>query len=377
MSGEYAHLYKKEDGPPVTNIAELLADLSLDSLAPTLSGTTLTTLNSKLDEGRAALLSYLQESAALKLPERQKLVNRLSKLKRDGRLAPAEGGSGGSAPFPSGSPAAAAPPVDVSDSAATSTAAAPPPSLQPPPPPPKRDSSTPLRVLCLHAFRTNASILKLQMRMSGTLELLSGLVECTFLDAPYKCTPEDEAKQYDVVKEVFPKERHGGHYREWFNAVDVAKGDTGGPEYVQYAHYEGALEAVEHALKTASPPYDGLMGFSQGGSLAMWVATLQQRGRLSAGVPTLRFVWLQSARLPRDFSCKGLFDTVVSVPAFVTLAEDDDDVRPQETRNLIAKLPPESTLVVTRAKGGHGVMSKNAVSAAEQENIKSFFKKLL
>lgn len=208
------------------------------------------------------------------------------------------------------------------------------------------------------------------MKMSGQEARFSDLVQLTYLDAPYACNEADEAKQYEVIKKFFPKSRHGP-YREWFNA-DVLKGGSG-PEYVSYARCKDALDAVEHALVSASPPFDGLMGFSQGGSLALWIATLQAHGKLRPEVPTLRFVWIQSARLPRDHSCKGLFDTQVPIRAFVTFTEDDDDVRPHETRALIAKLEP-APLVVTRAKGGHGVMNPRVVSDDDIDRIRAFFK---
>lgn len=171
------------------------------------------------------------------------------------------------------------------------------------------------------------------------------------------------------MKKFFPTSRYGA-YREWFNATDVAKGGTG-PDYVTYARYEDAIRAVEDALATASPPFDGLMGFSQGGSLAMWIATLQARGRLSSKVPTLRFLYVQSARLPRDHSCKGLFETSLSMPAMVTYAEDDADVKAHETRALMAKLDP-APLTVKRTAGGHGVMPMRMVSADDQARIKEF-----
>jgi len=354
------------DATPITTVAELLRVCKLEHIQ--LTGSTLSKLDALLTEGRPKLLEHLKESGVSKLPERQGLCNRIAKAKREGLLTPAANEvTAVASPAANEVPAVASPAagtVDVSD--ADAAAAPPAPSLPPPPP---RDSSRPLRVLCLHSFRANGKILKQQMMLTGQEKFFEGLVEFDFLDAPYECTAEDEAKQYDVMKKYFPTTNYGA-YREWFNAFDVPKGGTG-PPYVTYARCESAIAAVESALKGASPPFDGLMGFSQGGSLAMWIATLQARGKLRPEVPTLRFLWVQSARLPRDHSCKGLYDTPLSLPTFITYVEDDDDVKPHETRALITKIDPPP-LIVTRGKGGHGVMPMRAVSAEDQAKIKEF-----
>ena len=143
--------------------------------------------------------------------------------------------------------------------------------------------------------------------------------------------------------------------REWFNAKAISKGGTG-PPFVDYAYKDAALAHVAGLLAAAAPPFDGLFGFSQGGSLAAWVAALQQRGELSPpSAAPLRFVWLQSARAPRDPSCEGLFSPPLATPCFVAYNEDDTAVTPHETRALLAHLAAPT--VVHRESGGHAPMS--------------------
>ena len=123
----------------------------------------------------------------------------------------------------------------------------------------------------------------------------------------------------------------------------------------RYAHKDAALRHVAETLAAASPPFDGLMGFSQGGSLAVWVAALQQRGTLQPPSPPIRFLWVQSARTPRDPACRGLFDAPLALPAFVSLAEDDTEVKAHETRKLISHLA--DPWVVQRSAGGHALLA--------------------
>lgn len=148
------------------------------------------------------------------------------------------------------------------------------------------------------------------------------------------------------------------------------KGGTG-PQYVTYARYEASIRLVVEALAAASPPFDGIMGFSQGGSLAMWIATLQARGKLGR-VPPLRLLYVQSARLPRDHSCAPLYEPSLpklQIPSFVTYTEDDHDVKPEETKALVGWLA--DPIVAMRDKGGHGLMSITR-APEEAQKLKAF-----
>ena len=231
----------------------------------------------------------------------------------------------------------------------------------------------PLRILCLHSFRTNAAILEAQMAMLGqsALFLSDDLATLSYLDAPHVA---DEDKVYEVIKRSFPFEQFGAH-RHWWDA-EAATGPYGGggPAHVDLVGKDAALHLVEETLRQASPPFDGILGFSQGGCLAMWLATLQQRGMLDARVPPIKFLVIQSSRLPKDHSCVGLFDASlpkIALPAFVSLNEDDGAVRPDETRALIAQL--EKAVVVQRPRGGHSLMSVRSRGDADAaHSLRSF-----
>lgn len=195
--------------------------------------------------------------------------------------------------------------------------------------------------------------MQMQANIAGLIKLLEGVAELVFIDGTHVCTPEDDAKQYDSVKMFFPK-KSCGDYREWFNAKDVSKGGTG-PEYVEYAYKDEAIAHVAKTLATASPPFDGLMGFSQGGSLAAWIGALQAAGKLTPASPPLKFLWLQSARTPRDPSCEGLFNPPLTIPSFVSFNHDDPSVLADETRALIKRFA--NATVVERETGSHAMLN--------------------
>ena len=115
------------------------------------------------------------------------------------------------------------------------------------------------------------------------------------LDAPYECTLEDEAKMRlpenkgsgGTIMDFFPKADYGA-YREWYNA------DADG----NYARLSETLDYVAEAFATRGP-FDGILGFSQGGNLATMIAVLAERGELEA-FKTLGFFVGLSGHRPRD-----------------------------------------------------------------------------
>ena len=120
------------------------------------------------------------------------------------------------------------------------------------------------------------------------------------------------------------------------------------------AHLDDTIKLIGETLASASPPFDGIMGFSQGGSMAAMTIAMQQAGdsRL-AKAPKLKFAWIQSSRIPRDPSCLPLFEKgPITLPCFFSVIEDDKSVLAEESRALISKF--SDVTLVSVAKGGHG-----------------------
>lgn len=137
------------------------------------------------------------------------------------------------------------------------------------------------RLLALHSFRTSAHIFKLQMKRAGWLldvdasegapargdaatsspSSSSSAAEVVFLDAPFVATASPGAK----IEQFFPD----GPYREWWNASDDGRVYRGLDETLEYVN----------AFVQREGPFDGVIGFSQGGSLAALLCGLQQERR--------------------------------------------------------------------------------------------------
>ncbi|MCO5574044.1 hypothetical protein L7F22_027822 [Adiantum nelumboides] len=128
-----------------------------------------------------------------------------------------------------------------------------------------------LRVLCLHGSHTNAAIFEKQIHRwdSSILQLLN----LNFLDGPYATSGKSE------VEAIFP-----GLYFEWFQF---------NKDYSEFINLEECKDFLSKYMQEHGP-FDGLMGFSQGGVQAAAFAGLQQKGMVLQGHPPLRFIILVS-----------------------------------------------------------------------------------
>lgn len=186
-------------------------------------------------------------------------------------------------------------------------------------------SARPLRILCLHGFRSNGAQLQTQMRA-----LVSGLepsVEFIYVDAPPLAT--------------------GGN--GWWNAtaIDSANPDT---------RYEGWQETQAWALSyfAEHQPIDGVFGFSQGAALTALLVGLR--------APPLRFTFalLVSGFVSKDPAHRALYDRRerFELPSLHLVGRADRIVPPAASHALAARF--QSPLIVPH-EGGHVIASSAEV----------------
>ena len=129
----------------------------------------------------------------------------------------------------------------------------------------------PVRILALHGFRTCARTLDAQARLAGWQATYGDLATFTFVNAPMVSSsgmPEE-------VRAFFGEEMEA---REWVNARRTALGTT------TYEGLEASLRTIENACE-AEGPFDGILGFSQGGTVAaIAMATPALGTRFSFGI---------------------------------------------------------------------------------------------
>merc|ERR1712151_258792 len=123
---------------------------------------------------------------------------------------------------------------------------------------------------------------------------------------------------------------HFGNFYEWFNASD--------DDPPEYRRLPETLDYLEQVMAEQGP-FDGIVGFSQGGSIAHLVAFLQAAGERFANAPKLKFVIIISARRSRAAAHQPLWSSPadgLGLPrTLVIYGGMDANVKPEETRGLI------------------------------------------
>lgn len=159
---------------------------------------------------------------------------------------------------------------------------------------------TPLKILCLHSFRTSAAILRGQLDIAQWPSSLGDLCQFTFMDAPHPASgniPPDVASFFEPP------------YFEWWNAM---KDENGVLEYVGLDVSFASVDAfvAEHG------PFDGVLGFSQGATMTGMLAAMgraegkgpfKASASSSSGATSATFALMISGMLARTERAQALY----------------------------------------------------------------------
>lgn len=211
------------------------------------------------------------------------------------------------------------------------------------------------RLLCLHGYAQNGDFFR--QRTGSLRKALKAVADFTFVDAPHLATA-------DFLGDV-PEDR--GAALGWFNVGERTPGARPAIS-AQYVGVQEALVRVSRAIADHGP-FDGLLGFSQGATLAAYCCMHPEALAVSDKQP-FRFAILFSAFSPRDptFSlCLSEGDTLSSFPSFHCYGLSDSSV-PAESSRLVASYFPQEGRVEHEHAGGHGVPSDARLRSA----LKSF-----
>eukprot|EP01061_Rhynchopus_euleeides_P004286 TRINITY_DN13549_c0_g1_i1.p1 TRINITY_DN13549_c0_g1~~TRINITY_DN13549_c0_g1_i1.p1 ORF type:complete len:224 (+),score=70.17 TRINITY_DN13549_c0_g1_i1:504-1175(+) len=219
--------------------------------------------------------------------------------------------------------------------------------------------SQPLRILCLPGWRTNANILRAQV--SGFLVDPAFAIQFDPIDATFPAGGPPHAS----ITNFFPKETS---LYEWWNRDDA----TG-----EYVGLSESLDRVADILEKANPPYDGIMGFSQGAALTATVARLStatgpQKDDRFFG--KLKFVVCCAGFAPRDPKLKALFkDSAVDLPSLHVWGSEDSMAT---ASSLLSQQFNQEKAVVVLHTGGHTV-PRHSRKSESYARVHSFFEQFV
>ena len=125
-------------------------------------------------------------------------------------------------------------------------------------------------------------------------------------------------------------------------------------------------------------PYDGIIGFSQGGAMASGMIGLQERGLALTGIPALRcLVAIGSFRAGAAHFAPAFQGGPLSCPALFFTGDSDRLVKPSETLALAASFAGST---VVPHPGGHEVpilTGSAAEDADRRDTVRAFFEERL
>nr|CAD1826284.1 unnamed protein product [Ananas comosus var. bracteatus] len=165
------------------------------------------------------------------------------------------------------------------------------------------------RFLCLHGFRTSGDIMRQQVMRKWPAEVTARL-DLVFADAPYPAEGKSD------VEGMFPPP-----YYEWFQFDK---------KFVEYRNFGECLAYIE-GLMIKDGPFDGLMGFSQGGILSAALPGLQARvgqyrypGLALTRVPKVKYLVIMGAiKFQSPEVAEKAYGTKIECPALHFIGEAD------------------------------------------------------
>uniref|UniRef100_A0AC34QC14 Serine hydrolase FSH domain-containing protein n=1 Tax=Panagrolaimus sp. JU765 TaxID=591449 RepID=A0AC34QC14_9BILA len=195
-----------------------------------------------------------------------------------------------------------------------------------------------LRVLCLHGFRQDGETLRMKM---GAIRKAFSKLEFDYVDAPLYCDPSDP-KQNERTW-YYNKENYG------FNPFtdDAA------------TQFEESVAAIDSKIQN-NGPYDILLGFSQGGTMAHLYI---RHCSLNAPLP-FKAVIINAGYPALSPNLIDLMERRFNGPSMVILSDNDKVIPSNSTEKL---LETYSDVVVLRHAGGHGFPAVSFMRKGFQE----------
>ncbi|KAG1688860.1 hypothetical protein DVH05_026882 [Phytophthora capsici] len=210
-----------------------------------------------------------------------------------------------------------------------------------------------LRVLCLHGYRQDG--LKLRGRIAALRRTFKSSVEFVCLDAPFEVP-------YEPTSEEHASNGETGESVKQLKWCDFTRDEESG-QYL-LTRVEEAIEYVANFVKKEGP-FDGIFGFSQGGSMASMI--LQRQVSTAESPFAFRFAFFVSAGAVGD--PKYMSDVKVDIPSLHIIGETDavvDNERSLALKDLFVN--PK----VLMHPGGHYIPTNKEPKDA----FRAFFKEL-
>ncbi|VDK88708.1 unnamed protein product [Onchocerca ochengi] len=208
------------------------------------------------------------------------------------------------------------------------------------------ESTSKLRILCLHGYQQNAAIFR---EKSGSFRRpMKKYVDFVFMNAPHEVEMEPTSETAgDLVSGITPADCRGWWYVSKRFYTRKVKDHEG---------FEESVQAVVDFVQKEGP-FDGILGFSQGATLAFLLSALKKKGDVNID---FRFLILISGFPSRNHEHQKLNEMPQpNLPCLHVYGETDKIVSHELSAKLV-DLFDKNMVVVVKHPGGHMVpnMSK-------------------
>ncbi|ORY05888.1 hypothetical protein K493DRAFT_310830 [Basidiobolus meristosporus CBS 931.73] len=179
----------------------------------------------------------------------------------------------------------------------------------------------PLRILCLHGYLQSAEVFEGKSKQLRKWFGKNNLAELVYLNAPHVGIPivNDDKESEDDKSSV---EQYGWYT---FKLEERAAGKWRG--------VESGLEYIYDFMKSEGP-FDGVLGFSQGATIAAVICAQQQLKLAPADVPALKFAIMFSGIKSFYHTHVPLFSNKIELPSFHAFGQKDTWITPDLSQEL-------------------------------------------
>ncbi|XP_062519324.1 esterase OVCA2-like [Corticium candelabrum] len=204
-----------------------------------------------------------------------------------------------------------------------------------------------LRILCLHGYRQSEAIFR---EKTGSLRKgLRKLVDPVYITAPNRVKSESEGEP---------------HYGWWFSSPDDSF-DASETSDVDNG-LDKSLTLIRDTLR-AEGPFDGLLGFSQGGACASIISALREN---EPSEFDFKFVILVSAFVSRCTKHLKYYKSRIQCPSLHVFGSSDRVIPREWSESLVSQY--EQSVVLCHA-GGHYVPA----TASERQTYCEFLRQFV
>jgi len=193
-----------------------------------------------------------------------------------------------------------------------------------------------LKILALHGFRQNGSVFRSRTRKLR--EALADIAEFTYVTSPIHYSPQGDTRAATLA--AFGEIPEYPMQRVWWLSSE---------DNVDYEGFDASVAYLEAVFRDQGP-FDGVIGFSQGGTLGAVLAAMLPHPAIS-----LRFaVCISSFPSRARAHAKYVQPGSVALPSLHVLGLDDILVTPDRSIKLYEAFDPTSARLVKHG-GGHFV----------------------